>query len=271
MSRLIRRQFRQLKLAWYLMWLGLKSEYGYRTAFWLQVVGMILNNTAIMIAMALLFARFGKVRGWSIHDTLLVFGLTTCVVGIAQLLFANVVGSRLAQRILDGQIDAFMLFPQSPLFHLTTRKLDVSGVGELLSGVVYIGLSGEVRSLRGVLLCVGGAILGAQVLKASGILVQSLTFWRPGVSDFGDVFMNGTLVPLNYPEPAFRGIGRFVLLGLFPGFFIGFLPARLARQFSWHNLALLAVVTIALNVAARLVFRRGLRRYESGNLMATNL
>ena len=271
MARVVRAQLRQWKLAWYLMWLGLKSEYSYRGAFWLQVVGMILNNTSIMIIMSLLFARFGKVDGWGIDDTLLVFGVGTMVVGTTQLLFANVIGSRLGQRILDGQIDAYMLFPQSPLFHVTTRKLDVSGVGELLSGVAYIGLSGEVRSLGAVVVLVGGVLLGAWVFKGAGILVQSLTFWMPGMSDFGDVFTNGTLVPLNYPEPAFSGTARFVLLGVFPGLFVGFLPSRLVRHFGWHDLLLLLAGAMVVNIAARIVFSRGLRHYESGNLFATNI
>lgn len=262
---------RQYRLAWYLMWLGLKSEYSYRTAFWLQVVGMILNNTAIMAVMSMLFARFGKIHGWSIHDTLLVFGIGTIVVGVAQLLFANVIGSRLGQRILEGQMDAYMLFPQSTLFHATTRKIDVSGVGELLSGIAYVALSGEVHGPGAMAMIAVGVLLGSWVLKGGGIIVQSLTFWLPGLSDFGDIFMSGTLVPLNYPESAFGGVARLVLLGVFPGLFIGFLPARLVRHFGWHDLAMLAAGAIVINIAAQVVFRRGLKHYESGNLFATNV
>jgi ABC-2 type transport system permease protein len=242
-----RKQYRQLALAFYLSWLGLKSAYEYRGAFWLQVGGMILNNSALMVIMSLLFSRFGKVDGWGIHDTLLVFGTSTIIFGGVQLLFANVVGSQLGQRILDGQIDAYMLFPQSTLFHVTTRKLAAVAV---LVPVV---------------------ILGMWVLKGASILVQSLTFWFPGMNDFGDVFLSGILVPLNYPEPAFAGVARIVLIGVFPAFFVGFLPAHLVRAFGWHDFGMLFGFALAVNVVAYFAFNRGLRHYESGNLFATNL
>jgi ABC-2 type transport system permease protein len=58
-----------------------------------------------------------------------------------------------------------------------------------------------------------------------------------------------------------------VLYTLIPAAFIGSIPAALLSDFRWERLAILVVVAASFTLASRWVFHRGLRRYESGNLV----
>ena len=71
-----------------------------------------------------------------------------------------------------------------------------------------------------------------------------------------------------YPVQIFPGVVQWLLYTLIPAAFIGSLPASLLSDFSWGRLAGLAAFAAGIGVVAWAVFRRGLRRYELGNLMA---
>jgi ABC-2 type transport system permease protein len=65
----------------------------------------------------------------------------------------------------------------------------------------------------------------------------------------------------------FPGVVRILLYTLIPAAFVGSVPAGLLSEFDWGQMALLVAFTAGIALAARWVFFRGLRRYESGNLV----
>ncbi|HSX28014.1 MAG TPA: ABC-2 family transporter protein [Candidatus Saccharimonadales bacterium] len=258
------------KLASYIAWLGVKSAYEYRAAFWLQVIGMIINNSAVMVVLVLFYAQFGNVHGWGFKDSLFVFGVNAIAFGGTQLLFGNMIGNNLGERIVDGNLDTYMLFPQDTLFHLSIRRIDISGLGDILSGLSYVLLSGYLNSWHALLLPIG-VVAAMAVLYGGSLLVQSLTFWFAGLRSYGGVYTSTVTMTANWPRNAFTGLSKVVLLGVFPALFTVYLPAQLVTRFEWSALGLVVAFAVAINIAGRLVFARGLKRYESGNLVTTNL
>jgi ABC-2 type transport system permease protein len=71
-----------------------------------------------------------------------------------------------------------------------------------------------------------------------------------------------------YPAEIFPGVVRILLYTLIPAAFVGSVPAALLVDFSWRRLTTLIAVTAAFTFLAWGVFRWGLRRYESGNLVS---
>jgi len=65
----------------------------------------------------------------------------------------------------------------------------------------------------------------------------------------------------------FPGVVRVLLYTLIPAAFVGSIPAGLLSDFDWVRLAALVAFTAGIALAAWWVFRWGLRRYESGNLV----
>jgi ABC-2 type transport system permease protein len=70
-----------------------------------------------------------------------------------------------------------------------------------------------------------------------------------------------------YPVEIFPGAIQWLLYTLIPAAFIGSLPAGLLSDFHWGRLVGLVAFAAGIGLAAWAVFREGLRRYTSGNLM----
>ena len=68
-----------------------------------------------------------------------------------------------------------------------------------------------------------------------------------------------------YPQTVYGTFLRVVLFTVIPAGFIGYLPVELLRSFSVLGLAATLGGAAAYAGLALFVFRRGLRRYASGN------
>jgi ABC-2 type transport system permease protein len=80
--------------------------------------------------------------------------------------------------------------------------------------------------------------------------------------------MLGALITFStYPMNIFNGAIRLLLFTLVPAGFISFVPLQLLHQFTWPMLAAMCGFVLLIVLIAAGLFRLGLRRYESGNLM----
>jgi ABC-2 type transport system permease protein len=99
------------------------------------------------------------------------------------------------------------------------------------------------------------------------VITQSLSFWLGNAEGLAGQFFNALLSFSTYPTVIFNGAVKFALFTVIPAGFIAYLPVQLLREFSLPLLGGLLLFTIGMTAAGWLVFRAGLRRYESGNLV----
>lgn len=77
------------------------------------------------------------------------------------------------------------------------------------------------------------------------------------------------LSPSMYPPKILENFSfKFLFYSLMPTFFIIWLPAELTASFRWGGFAMLAAFASFSIFLAFATFRKGLCRYESGNLMS---
>jgi ABC-2 type transport system permease protein len=74
-----------------------------------------------------------------------------------------------------------------------------------------------------------------------------------------------------YPVSLFEGSAKFILFTLVPAAFMGAVPAAFVHHFSWTLLAEIFLADFILLGLALLIFRAGLRRYESGSAIPTEV
>jgi ABC-2 type transport system permease protein len=109
----------------------------------------------------------------------------------------------------------------------------------------------------------------AVIFVAFAVLTGSLAFWL-GQSEYLAMQLRNALLSFSlYPVDIFPDFVRLVLYTLIPAALVGSLPASLLMDFDATRLAVLATVAVAAALLAHGVFHRGLRRYESGNLVTT--
>jgi ABC-2 type transport system permease protein len=102
-------------------------------------------------------------------------------------------------------------------------------------------------------------------VTATGVLFHATAFWLGPVNSLARQAWEFLITFSVYPHTIYGGVLRLLLFTALPAGFVGFLPVELVRRFEWTTLAALVGGSLVYAVLAVVVFRLGLRRYESGN------
>jgi len=243
---------------------NLMSAMAYRGAFIMQVVGMMLNNSMLLFFWWVLFTRLPNLRGWDLSSVMRLYGVVAFGYGVTNVVFGN--AFQIARVIATGELDYYLALPADPLVHLLISRMSVSAWGDLGFGLIvfFLAAPGQWESLPLFLLL---GVAAGLVLAAFSVLVGSVAFWTGSADSLAMQAINAMMTFSLYPTDIFPGVVRALLYTLIPAAFFGSIPAGLLSDFSWERLGLLLAFTAAITWVARLVFNRGLRRYESGNLV----
>jgi ABC-2 type transport system permease protein len=247
---------------------NLLSAMEYRIPFISQVVGMMLNNAIYFIFWVIFFDRFEEIQGWGLSEMLLLFGIVATGFGLGVYLFGNVL--QLAEVIAGGRLDYYLALPRPVLLHVLASSSIPSGMGDALYGLASFALAGQYTP-GAIVRYIVGSLVAMLVFLSFLILVQSLAFWLGNTAMLAQQATNAILTFALYPITLFDGSAKFILFTIIPAAFVGAVPAEFVRAFSWSTfLQLLAGALIFLALAVG-VFQRGLRRYESGSAIQTQM
>lgn len=238
------------------------SAMAQRGAFIMQVALMALNNAIFFSFWIVLFSRVPRIRDYGLPDIAVLYGIVAAGVGLAVTVGGGV--RLLARTIHDGELDSLLAQPKPTLLYALGRQTLASGMGDVASGLVLVGLSGAVR-LTAIPVIVLAVLASAVVFIASGVLFHSLAFWFGRIETAARQLFESLITFSLYPEPLFGGAMRLLLFTLVPAGFIGYLPARLVRAPSLLLVAELLAAAATYSTIAWWVFARGLRRYSSGS------
>jgi ABC-2 type transport system permease protein len=243
---------------------NLMSSMAYRGAFFLQVFGMVLNNTMLLFFWWVLFNQLPTLRGWDLTQIMILFGILAFGFGVANVVCGN--AFQVARIIVRGDLDYYLALPADPLVHLLVSRMSISAWGDMAFGlVIYLVASPDRWRSLPLFLLLG--LLAGLIIVAYGVLVGSLAFWVGNADNLASQAVNALITFGLYPVEIFPSPVQWLLYTIIPAAFVGSMPAGLLHNFSWARLAAMVAFTAVLVLAARLVFEWGLRRYESGNLV----
>jgi ABC-2 type transport system permease protein len=245
---------------------AIRSSMAERGAFIMRVVFMAVNNAIFFTFWIVLLSRVPQVNGYALGDVAVLYG----IVAVAHGLSAFVAGGLqyLARFIHDGELDALIAQPKPTLLYAAGLRSQPNGLGDVLSGLVMVALSGRV-GLLGIPLVIAAGVAGCIVLMATCALLHSAAFWFGRTESVSKQGYESTLFFSLYPDTLFTGPLKLILFTVIPAGFVGYLPAQLIRS---PDAATALAVATAVAVYAALaiwVFTRGLRAYSSGSRFAT--
>lgn len=234
-----------------------------RRSFSVQASAMILNDTAWVVFWFLFFHKVGEVRGWRTDQVLLLFAILATITGISMGLLAN--ARRLGPIVADGELDAVLTLPVDPLAYLLVRRVDTALLGDLLFGPVLFFAAAHPTPER-TILYLAGSLTGSVVFVSFVVMLGSLTLVAGGRGEQADLGFQALLILSSYPLDVFGGLTKVLMFSVIPAAFITGVPVHLVDRFRWSTLGLLIGVAAVSGLAARAVFRTGLRHYRSGAL-----
>jgi ABC-2 type transport system permease protein len=244
--------------------LNLRAELEYRGAFISQVAAMILNDAVWLAFWWLFFERFQVLRGWQLDDVVALWSITAAGFGIAFALMGNALS--LATIIARGELDVWMLHPRELLSHMLLGKMNAMAWGDVIFGYAVYLIFARPDPLRFVMfvllsLSVAAVFIGLSVLSAS------LSFYLGNSSTLTEQWRYAVITFATYPPTIFDGAVKLALFTIIPAGFISYLPVQALRNLSLLDAALAVAGAAGILAAGVGFFYRGLRKYESGNLL----
>lgn len=243
---------------------NLMSAMAYRGAFLLQAFGMLLNDVLLLFFWAVIFNRFPTLNGWALRDVVALYGVAAVGFGIATVVCGN--SGQIARIIAGGDLDYYLALPADPLVHVLVSRTSMPSWGDVLFGLAVYLVAMPERWTTLPLFCLLG-FLAALIFIAFSVIVGSFAFWIGQSQNLAMQLRSALLTFGLYPVDIFPAGVRFLLYTLIPAAFVGSVPAKLLADFRWAWLLGLIACAAGFTVVARFVFNRGLRRYESGNLV----
>ena len=91
------------------------------------------------------------------------------------------------------------------------------------------------------------------------------------MSNLSGLMLNAMLTFGIYPITIFDSYAKLILFTIIPAALMGAIPAEFIRTFSWSSLGQLLLGAVGFLTLAILLFNAGLRRYESGSAIQTEV
>lgn len=243
---------------------NLAAALEYRVSLISQVLGMFINDGLWVAFWVLYFTRFPVLRGWTLEDVLVLWACLTTSYGLVVGLLAN--STRIARLVVQGQLDYYLALPKNVLLHVLVSQMSLVSLGDLLFGPVLLVLTVKLSWAK-LAVFVVVSLLSAMVALGFFLVGGSLAFFLGNSETVSGQFLNALLHFSSYPTTIFDTGVKVILFTVIPAGFVSTLPVELMREFRWVGfLELLGAAVLFLGLGVWL-FRRGLRRYESGNLM----
>lgn len=246
---------------------NIRKQMQYKASFALMTLGHFLATVVDFLGLAVLFARFGTLRGWTLPEAGLLYGAIHVAFAVAEMwgrgfdVFGNVV--RL------GDFDRMLTRPRSAALQVMASEFQLLRFGRMLQGGAVLAWAiprvGVVWSLSASL-TLAGAIAGG-VLTFMGLLVLQAAscFWTTQTLEVWNMFTYGGVWTAQHPLGIYRGWFRRFFTYVVPLGFAGYVPVMALLGRGGGALAQLLPLPVggAFFALSFLFWRMGVRKYCS--------
>jgi len=224
---------------------------------------MAANNLLWFGIWVIFFGLAGELRGWTVVDVARLYGIVATAYGLYAAFFGG--ARNLASLAIDGGPDVYLGRQRATLLGVRFSRCDPTGFGDIVSGIALIAWTGD--GPLEMLLALGLSTLGTSILVSVYVTLGSLVFFASARQRFVDQLFDCFLTLSAMPQIGLPPLAKLLLYTAFPAAFVGFVPVEILRSFSGVELGGAVLAAVAFPVLATVVFRCGLKRYASGNLM----
>jgi ABC-2 type transport system permease protein len=253
----------------YIRFLGahLRSLLEYEADFWIMMVGTVLMQVVNIAFLSAIFAKVPTLHGWSFWAVVAMFAMVAIAEGVGSLFFEGM--WRLAWQINQGELDYMLVRPYPVVLQVSSSQIGINGLSNIVTGGLMLGAALSHLDIRW---SVGRVALGlvvfgsAVVIKVSiNLATNSVSFWLSSPSPMFAMAVHQVGDLARFPLSVYPWALKATLGFALPFAFVSFFPVSFlvdSGRSAWIGLLTPLVAVYCLGVA-RLVFSRGLRRYES--------
>jgi ABC-2 type transport system permease protein len=240
-------------------------------SFWLDLVGTTFVMGADLIAILVIFSRVRALAGFSLKETVVLFGLASTAFSLSDLLVGNI--EKIRAYVRTGLLDTVMIRPLSVLGQLLVLDVGFRRIGRILYGAAVLGVGLAVAGVHWtpakVALLVIAPLAGAAFFCGLFIATSTVAFWWIESGELANSFTYGGRDFTSYPIGVYSGWFRkifafglgFAFVAYYPGLVLLGKPDPLGAP-AWLGWLSPLVSAAVLGLSA-LIWRFGVRHYRS--------
>ena len=257
----------------YLRYIGvsIRGQMQYRASFIMLSVGHLLITGIEFLGIWVLFDRFGSVRGWTLAEVALLYGMANISFSIADALCRGF--DRLSDLVRSGEFDRILLRPRTTTLQLLGQELILFRVGRLAQGLAVLLWAVHTLDVAWspwkAMLVIAGIGSGACIFMGIFILQGVLSFFTVESLEIVNTVSYGGVeavqLPLSIYRPWFQRFFTFIIplacLNYFPGLAILERADSLGTPAVFHWIS--PAIGVIFLIACLQVWKLGVRRYAS--------
>ena len=241
----------------------------FRSDFWLSVLTQLSWFGMQVLLFRLFYNQTAAINGWDFYQAIVLLGVFTLLEMVLFTFFMHNL-SRMPYYISDGGLDFLLLKPVDAQFFVSFRYLSTNSIFQILPALLllFIGLRelGVSPSGGQILLFALAALSSLVILYSLWFITVISLFWINKVFEIHELFLS-LFHFVKYPANVYQGAVRQFFSFVFPILFTITVPAQIVlnRLENIRTLLALPFIAVVTLLAARLIWRAGLRRYASAS------
>ena len=247
---------------------GIQNELQYRANFFIQLGQSLIALATGLVGLWLVFSHTSDLNGWTQPELLIVMGIFILMGGVINAIIQPNM-TRLLDDIQQGTLDFALTKPADAQGLISVREFHLWSLTDVIVGILvlsygvyhYQGSVGVIQSLEFLLALVMGSIL----IYCIWLMITSTAFWIVRVDEIVNLFQ-GVYAAGRWPVGIYPRWLQVGLTFIIPVAFAVTIPAEaLTSRLTPLVLAGTFGLTILFSLAARIIWRYGLKNYSGAS------
>jgi ABC-2 type transport system permease protein len=125
-----------VRLYFHYLSVSLRSQLEYRGSLLMLAVGTFMLSVIEFLGLWALFARFGTLRGWTLPEVMLLYGMVEVTFAVADAFFRGL--DAFPGLVKRGDFDRLLLRPRSTILQLLGQEVALRRLGRASQGLVVL-------------------------------------------------------------------------------------------------------------------------------------
>jgi ABC-2 type transport system permease protein len=215
-----------LRLYFRYVGISARGQLQYRASFVMQSIGHFLITIVDFVGVWALFDRFGSIRGWTLAEAAVLYGLVSVTFAIADALGRGF--DLFGSMVKAGDFDRLLLRPRSTVLQLMGIELTLRRVGRFAQGLIILAWGAAhadaawsaLSITLALLAIVGGVCLFLGLLVFQG----TMAFWTTETLELMNSLTYGGVYASQFPLTIYRSWFRRFFTYVVPLGCVSYLP-----------------------------------------------
>lgn len=240
----------------------------HRASFFMLASAHFISTFVDILGMWVLFDRFKTVKGWTLKELALIYGIVHMGFAVAEAFARGF--DKFSQLVRSGDFDRVLLRPLGTICQVASREVQMMRVGRFLQGFVVLAWSYQELGLSLFsfsTLVVVLSFIGTSCLFYGLFVIQgTLSFWTIETLELMNITTYGGVEVGQYPMSIYSRGFRMIFTFIIPLACVGYYPiATLIQQetFPLWVAPIIPLTGIAFLCLSCLLWQLGVRHYHS--------